>query len=257
MNFNNPVLEKEIRARFRNRKAPAVRWLVGGALLWLMYFVYSQSLTYMWTGGSSGARSIWQSCISIQGFLIWVICPAAAGNAITIEKEQQSWQMLVFTKLTPYEILLGKLVVRLITILTIVIAFLPLSLLAAMGGGAATNEVLLAYGSFAIWISFLSTVSLFFSWIMKRTSAAISLSYLVLFALSIGTWMIEYTIRLGNMNGDSAIYWFNPVRLIAATVDHSDREAIPALATSGTVFAAVTVLLYLFMNSRLRSYAVD
>ena len=67
----------------------------------------------------------WLLGVSVHAILIWLLCPALASNAITQEKEQQTWEMLLFTLLTPAEILLGKLAARIAPMIAVVLAFWP------------------------------------------------------------------------------------------------------------------------------------
>src|SRR5207245_411787 len=112
--------------------------------------------------------------------------PVIAANAITREKEQQTWEMLCFTSLHAGEIILGKLMARLILMLGIIVLLLPAAFF-CWGHATLLNTSTAAYanaGKFVItqlvvFISalFYTTFGLFMSWAMKRTLYAIMMSY--------------------------------------------------------------------------------
>src|SRR5205085_12169861 len=72
-------------------------------------------------------RMAWGWCIGIQYALVCLIAPVVTANCITQEKEQQTWEMLIFTRLKPGEIILGKLLARLAIVFLVLALFLPLT----------------------------------------------------------------------------------------------------------------------------------
>lgn len=254
----NPVLWKEMKIRTRSRQPGPVRmailFVVGGLVL----FCYYHALTYIVSDGrTEAARDGYHVAVGIQAILIWLLCPALAANAVTQEKEQQTWDMLIFTLLTPLEILTGKLLARLLPILGILAAFFPFMAIMMVLHGATPGEFLLTYFLFGIWIFFLTTVSLFMSWAFKKTASAIAMSYLVLFILSIGTALLEMTLSASNPGSETPIIWLNPVRILNAMLSTSDDKGGQVLTFSTMVFAGVMALLFWRMVSRFREFAVE
>jgi hypothetical protein len=165
--------------------------------------------------------------------------------------------MLIFTQLRPGEILSGKLMSRLLPIIGVLAAFLPYMLFCAARGGAQFGEFLLVYGIFAVWIAFLTTCSLFMSWAFRKTATSIAMSYMVVFALVIGTALIDSTIASSGSSFDSPILWLNPVRICSAVFDRNDHNAFGVLLLSNIAFVAVTALLYWRMHARFRDFSIE
>lgn len=256
--LDNPVLWKELKAKFRWRQTPQVKAAAAGlALLLLVYGYWQVFAAMLHEEGIGVAKTWWVLGVSAHAILIWLLCPALASNAITQEKEQQTWDMLIFTRLRPSEILTGKLFSRLLPILGILAALLPYMLFCVARGGAQFWEFVLVYGIFAVWIAFLVTNSLFMSWAFRKTASSIAMSYMVVFILVIGTALIEATISSTGRFFDSPVLWLNPVRVISAVFDKSDRNAIGVLLLSTLVYLAVTAVLYWRMHARFRAFSID
>src|ERR1051325_915621 len=124
--IENPVLRRELLGRMRSRQPWPIRAAIIGTVALFIAFCYYEALFYMMRDHDRETmREWWQVGLWLQSILIWLLCPALAANAVTREKEQQTWEMLIFTLLSPAEILFGKLVARLVPILVILGAFFP------------------------------------------------------------------------------------------------------------------------------------
>jgi ABC-2 type transport system permease protein len=256
--FENPVLWKEMKTRVRSRQPVPVRNAIVVVVGGLILFCYYHAMSWLMSDGRADtARDGFHASVVIQSILIWLLGPALAANAVTQEKEQQTWDMLIFTLLTPFEILTGKLLSRLLPVLGILAAFLPFTLLTTAMRGATLGEFLLIYVLFAVWILFLVTVSLFMSWAFKKTATAVGMSYFVLFLLTIGTGLVAMTMALGGNADESQVLWLNPGRVVAALVDLSGSQSAQVLLFSTVVYTGATALLFWRMVSRFREFAVD
>src|SRR5207248_8522605 len=113
---------------------------------------------------------------------------------------QQTWEMVVLTRLHPSDIILRKLLARMATILLIMLLFLPLMLFcwarADVGGPLSSfyisgSEVGAVYLVTLLSALFFATFGLFASWLLKRTLYAIMASYtFVIGGLCIGTTLV-------------------------------------------------------------------
>jgi ABC-type transport system involved in multi-copper enzyme maturation permease subunit len=256
--IENPVLWKELKVRLRFRHSSAVKIAIAVVVLGLLAFCYQQGLGYLFGENNTNAgKDGWQMALYIQTILIWLLCPALASNAVTQEKEQQTWEMLIFTLLTPMQILVGKLLVRLLPILAIIAAFIPFMFFCLLRDGATIRDFILTYTIFAIWILFLVSISLFMSWAFRKTAAAIAMSFLVLFCLTIGTALIEMTLSFGQSRMDSPVIWLNPFRIAAALTDPQDNNGSRVLVFSSMTFLGITAFTFWRMIRQFRAFAID
>lgn len=242
--ISNPVLHKELFMRLRLRQVPVaakigIAVVVLGVLA-LFYGTIGKALLDNPTEDSG--RSAWGWCIAIQYTLVCLIAPVVTANCITQEKEQQTWEMLIFTRLKPGEIILGKLLARLAIILLMLALFLPMTAFswvhAALmdtqhAGTARLGEFLMSYAVIAISAVFFATFGLFMSWQVKKTLFAIMLSYtFVIGFLLIGTTLVY--VALQSRFSDSGflvkcpLMWINPVYLLyyASSPDNSANSTL-------------------------------
>lgn len=270
--IHNPVLRKELLLRFRLRQPTPTRIgigaLVGLGILWF----YWQGMVWMIGDASpSAGQQAWTVAIVLQYLIICLVAPSLTANAITQEKEQQTWEMLLFTRLQPAEIVFGKLLARLASIGIILGIFLPFTLFgwarASVGGVASSDYIspwqfLAAYLLMGISAFFFATIGLFLSLRLKRTLYAIVVSYvLVVGVLCIGTAL--FASLLSSLTGDyrllesSPITWLNPIRLIVALFDPTGWQSKVALLGGLFGYTSLSVLMLTYMIVRFRALAYE
>jgi len=260
--IGNPVLHKELFMRLRLRRFPLPAKIGLGLLilgsLTLFYGIIAKLLLdnpSEWVG-----RAAWGWCIGIQYTLVCLIAPVVTANCITQEKEQQTWEMLIFTRLKPSEIILGKLFSRLAIVAIILALFLPITAFCwihsaimdtSTAGSAKLAEFVMSYCVIVISAIFFSTFGLFMSWQLKKTIFAIMLSYtFVVGFLTIGTTLIY--LALQSRFSDSTfmikcpLMWVNPVYLLfyAAAPDNSANSSL--FVVYGLLCYAVGTLVLLW-----------
>src|SRR5207248_1248193 len=120
---------KELLMRLRLRQVPlAAKIGIGVVILGLLAFFYGTiGKALLDNPREDAGRTAWGWCIAIQYTLVCLIAPIITANCITQEKEQQTWEMLIFTRLKPGEIILGKLLARLAVVLLLLALFLPMT----------------------------------------------------------------------------------------------------------------------------------
>ena len=232
--IDNPVLRKELFMRLRLRQSPQVRLGIFLAILFSVgtfyYFVIRFLLSD--TNPESGTTT-WRWIIALQYALIILITPAVTANAITLEKEQQTWDMLLYTNLTPGEIIFGKLLARLAMLCLLLALFLPLSLfswthslvLGGNGSDAVTmGQFALTYLVMVLAMIFFSTSGMFLSFYLKRTLYSIMGAYtFVVGGLIIGTTLVTFILMSLFTNEHIFDYcplmWINPVLLMVQALN--------------------------------------
>ena len=124
---DNPVLEREVRGRFRLRRKGAGRsvpWLTWSIGLVALYF-YARGLAGIGHGTMQDARDLWPLLAYGALTLIVLLAPAIASTAITQEREQQTWETLTTTPLSATEVLLGKWLGRQMILWLLLVLLLP------------------------------------------------------------------------------------------------------------------------------------
>ena len=256
------MMAKELRSRFRGRRAFLVLTLYLAVLALIAYGAYSvvapnarANASFGEFGGNPNAsaqvgQAIFAMLSVIQLLLVVFIAPALTAGAISLEREKQTLDLLIATPLRPGGIVVGKLLSALAFVVLMILAGIPVSALVLMYGGASVDDILRQQAVlFASAIGF-GVIGLFISALIKRTQAAIVLTYCVVLALSIGTllvwrfWTGVLTNAPDNLTGGvrtapEALLYANPavamVEVVANTeVTFGDFSEIMSYLLSGT-----------------------
>lgn len=253
--IDNPVLRKELFMRLRLRQSAQVRIGILLAIIAAMGTFYYFVIRFLMgdTNADSGAMT-WRVIIVLQYALLILITPAVTANAITLEKEQQTWDMLLYTNLTPGEIIFGKLIARVALLCLLLVLFLPISLFAwthsvvlgASGSDAVSfGQFALTYLVMLISTLFFATAGMFLSFFLKRTLYSIMGAYtFVVGGLIIGTFLI--TVILAGLFTNERVFeycplmWVNPIVLIG-------QALMPGSFQNGKLYLAFGLLSYVVL----------
>lgn len=269
--IDNPVLRKELLLRIRVRQTTPV--LIGTAIAFsvlLIWIYYSAFRSLLFDATPSGAHGLWLLVLWPQFVLLLIVAPATTANAIAQEKEQQTWEMLIFTCLHPSEIILGKLVSRMAVIVFLILLSVPITLMCMLRAGSGGDSGLspgLVIGAYAVMFLtslLFATFGLFMSWMLNRTIYALITSYTVLIG---GLILVDYfitTILTTIVSDPSFFYrcpiiWLNPIQLLyEATTPNSSMPQSPFFIMFGLFgYILLTLLLLWRMISGFRQYSIQ
>src|SRR5262245_26959124 len=145
-----PVFALEFRAGARRWQTYAVRAGVVGILFAALWLVWN-SIVDRHRGGLSFKQyaevgeSFYYAVLGTQLALILLAAPGAAAGAVCIDKLRGNLLHLFVTDLTNPEIILGKLASRVLPVAGLVVASLPVLMLASLMGGLDPEAVAAAY----------------------------------------------------------------------------------------------------------------
>ena len=240
------IMVKELRSRFRGRRAFVIITVYLAVLALIAYGVYSvvapSARVQAQFGGDFGmtfanaSATIGQAIFTLlslfQLLLVCFIAPAFTAGAISLEREKQTLDLLVTTPMRPGGIVVGKLLAALAFVALMIVAALPISALVLMYGGAAIDDLIRQQAVLLVTALGLGTIGLFWSALVKRTQAATVLTYVTLLALTVGTvlvfifWSVVSSRDSNNQFGTprlapEQLMWVNPaiamIDVVAAT----------------------------------------
>lgn len=183
MSIANPVLIKEMRARMRGIRAYILLAIYLIILAVITYVCFSTSVlhggkfSYYARPNSEVGRGIFIGLSMVQMFLIMVVAPAFLVGAITLEREQKTYNLLRATPLEPRTIVEGKLVSSLSYVFLLLISSIPLAFLVSLLGGLAPGEVFKVYAVIMATALSLGMVGLGCSVTFSKTSVATAVFY--------------------------------------------------------------------------------
>lgn len=215
----NPVLARESKVRMRGWRAPALLTLYVGLLglvVWGIVFVVSQQ------GGGFAPQmggEIFGFLATVQFALLCFSAPGLTAGAISGERERQTLDLLLLTRMTPWQVVTGKLGAANGFVLLMMVASLPVYSILFLMGGISLLRIFLTTLVYAVTVLLLGAVGLYFSALFRRTQAAVVAAYGVtlggmvgLFAASVFTNQVLYRMPGEVPPGWTVIFaWLNPI----------------------------------------------
>ncbi|MBI3928316.1 MAG: ABC transporter permease [Armatimonadetes bacterium] len=180
--FDNPVLLKELRIGMRERRIFIIQLLY----LTLLSFAAISLLSGALSDASASelpeiGRSYYRFLFWIQLVMILMIAPSLTCGSVTGEKERQSLDMMMASRLTPAEIVLGKLGFAVAFMVLVLFSSLPLTAVVFFLGGVSPGELTRSYLELAVAVLLSAQLGLYFSTREARSSYATNQAYGAIF----------------------------------------------------------------------------
>ena len=183
----NPIFRREFLSACRAWKS---RILISVYLLAL-----AAMLILLWPAGgvhsvvTENTREIFSMFFGINLLLLMLMVPAFASGSISQERENETYQALFITPLTPFQIMIGKLASAVLMLLILSVLALPIASMCALTGGLdLTRMIRITSILFTAAITY-GLIGLACSSVCKRTSSSIFLTYIYLILFAGATWL--------------------------------------------------------------------
>lgn len=188
----NPVLSKEIKVKMRSWKAAGIIGLYLSVLAAVALFITYMSTNDMYatTINPQFAMGAYTGIAVIQFILILFIVPALTASAVAGERERQTLDLILCTRLRPTSIIVGKLLASMSQIILLIIASIPMFSIVFLYGGISVVEIAQLFGFYLITAVMAGSIGIFFSTYVKRTIAATVLTYALGIFMCFGTLFI-------------------------------------------------------------------
>ena len=190
----NPVFKNEIKLSSRTMKSS---WMVFGynavLIVASMMVLYSMMDTvhYGYSMDYSEMVGLYVVMAYMEFGMILLIIPAITAGSIAGERERQTLDMLLATKMKPWSIVLGKLESSLSSVLMLAVSSLPVLSIVFIFGGVGILELVGFVVILGVSAIFVGSVGIFFSAYTRRVTTATVLTYLAVLFLLGGTLVIE------------------------------------------------------------------
>lgn len=177
------VAAHEFRLRIR---AGRWRWLLGGWFAALIAFTAALRAGMDRAGQSSPGSDMFGGLVLVMLALALLVVPALTAQSINGDRERGVLATLQTTLLTPAEIALGKLAAAWGTALMFIVAALPIVLWCVVEG-ASLWRAFIALMIIALLFGVVCAIAQCMSALLARSTTSAVLSYLAVFALTVGT----------------------------------------------------------------------
>jgi ABC-2 type transport system permease protein len=163
MDLSNPILVKEMRTRMRGKRAFLVLTgyvLVLSFIIGMIYIVFTNNVSAAMLNQAGAVLT--PVLIYVQMGLICLLAPTFSSSAISSEREQQTFELLIASLAKPSTIMIGKVGASLSYLLLTLFGSLPLLALTYSLGGVALRDIAIAY--LIMLVAGLTYCSLSFLW---------------------------------------------------------------------------------------------
>ncbi len=209
----NAVLERELRSRMRSWRSPLTLTIYAGVLAAIGFAFFYLNARNRYMVGYRMGMEMYILLAVVQFILLAFVTPALTAGTISGEKERQTFDILISTKLSAAGVVLGKLAASLSYIFLLIIVTLPLFSLAFLLGGVTVSDLLGTFLIYMLTTVYIASWGMFFSALLRRTQMATVATYLVTLFLGGGTYLIAAFFRAytGNMSaGVPRIIYVSP-----------------------------------------------
>jgi ABC-2 type transport system permease protein len=261
--YDNPLIVKDGLSRVRSWRAPMVIALYLAVLSLFACLVFAYKLgSYRPMGGyASLGGAVFGALALMQLALVCLFAPAVTAGAISGERERQTLDVLVISRMTPLRIVWGKLVSSVAFMFLLLVAALPLFATVFLFGGVDLRQFAIAQGLTLVTMLAAAAVTLFFSTLFARTLVATVVAYGFVFVATAGSWLVgtllnQIAIEQASMTGAAPsslnpILTLNPIQvmtttlqaggpLFALTVIHPQAIAVSGPGMPATSIGATT-----------------
>lgn len=200
--WNNPVITSEMKIKMRGwRTALGIAAYLGVLLLigFLYYLAFIES-SYAWNTSVNARQEagmqIYTVLAVLQFSLILLITPAQTAGTISGEREKQTLDLLLSTKMSPFGIVFGKLISSMSYILLLIVTSIPLFSLVFLFGGVTPGDMAQLFLFYIITAFAVGSIGIFYSTLFKRTVASTVITYLTMFlaglvSVILGAYMLS------------------------------------------------------------------
>ena len=192
----NPVLRNESKIAVRSIKFTLMIFAYIAALSVAVMIYYASVNSQVFSNGLYlESSTIFYVVMAIgQAVLLFFIVPALTSTAICSEREKQTLDILLSSKLTPFQIIIGKVSASSLRVIILIIATMPLYAIGALIGGIKMSNIFGLIVFFIVNTIFVSSIGVFVSTYINTSKVATALTYgLVLFiyaGIVAITWVI-------------------------------------------------------------------
>ncbi len=208
------MLAKELRLRMRTWRSVLTITLYLASLvaigLGTMIYLRNQGKNTGLEAASIGPQ-VFGALAEFQVLLLLFVTPALTASAIAGEKERQTYDLLLTTRLTAFSIITGKLVMSLAYVFLLLFMSLPLFALAFLFGGVSPQQLLLTMLVLAMTALTVGSISLLVSTLIRKVQVATVVAYVLSFGLVLGSGIFASTLVPASPNSNNSFNsYFSP-----------------------------------------------
>lgn len=177
--FNNPVLLKELKLRFRAFKSFSglMFYLAALSIFVIGFLVIATSFSGNGFFSPNQSFYLFIMLSILQMGLVMFITPGLTAGSISGEREKQTLNILLTTTQSSFQIILGKLMSSIAFLGLLLVAGLPFYSLVFLFGGVSPWQLITIFFFYFVTMVAIGSIGIFFSTITKKTIVSMIATY--------------------------------------------------------------------------------
>lgn len=242
--YLNPVMVKEFRCRRFGRSQWLVRLVAICAIVSTMLTFAAATSVSSW-----GVESIGGLMVLLQVILVIVLTPSLTSGLISGERDNGGWELLRLTPLSAVQIIRGKLLSVLWTLLLVLLATLPGYLVMIYIRPQMAQQISLVLVCLAFTVVYTLAVSAAVGSLFRYTAVATTATYvtvMTLFLAPLLVWLAR-DAPFGH-SAVSAALLINPVGAALSVIETPGFENYDLIPLAWWISGAVSVFMFLIFG---------
>lgn len=203
----NPIVKKDLQVTARSMR---LSWgLFAYDVVLVLAFLLALAVIQGESSNYYSSRNIYSYLIYLfpvlavaQVCIVALIAPIITASSISGEKERQTFDIMLTTCMSPFSIVLGKVISAVIRILFFVAAGMPVMALSFVVGGLAWSSLLYFVLTIILLSVFSGSIGILCSSFCRKSISAVVLSFVIYFVVYILTF-VPIILKLLWTEGDS------------------------------------------------------
>ncbi len=179
----NPIVKKDIKVQSRSMKICwglfAYELILALVFFLTMYVIRQERLSYSYSTDNIYSALVWlYPTLAVTQFVVLgLTVPVRTASSISGERERQTFDIMMTTSMTPFSVIIGKVMTAIVQSMLFVIASMPIMALSFVIGGMSWSY-LFWFLAVALLVSlFSASIGILCSSLCKKSVSAVIMSY--------------------------------------------------------------------------------
>ena len=207
--MRNPVYNREMKVSSRSIRLPIILVLFNGILSLVTLMNMYSSVAQVESATSIQYTSFMEMygfVTTIEFILLMFIMPAMTASSISGERERQTLDLMLTTQMTAAQVVLGKLMSALSTLLLLIVSSFPAVTMVFVYGGITWTDAVSLLICYITAAFFAGSLGICFSAMLRRSTISTVATYGVLAAVVAGTYFInKFFLTMSSMNINNSV----------------------------------------------------
>lgn len=188
----NPIVKKDVRVQSRSMK---ICWgvfayeLILALVFFLAMVVIRQNSRYSTDNVYSAMVWLYPVLAVTQIVILGVVVPVRTASSISGEKERQTFDIMMTTDMTPFAIIIGKVMTAIVQSMLFVFASMPIMALSFIIGGMSWSYLFWFLGIALLASFFAASIGILCSSLCKKSISAVIMTYGIYLLFFLGTFL--------------------------------------------------------------------